>query len=97
MSVIKSLAWILIGVGVVFYVVSYLYKPHTRRRSPDGESEVRNADATLLVKDPVCGMSIDPRTDITWIHDKQLYHFCSMSCRGHFRIAPGSYAVQQRK
>jgi Cu+-exporting ATPase len=50
--------------------------------------------ATDKVKDPVCGMSVDPHT--TRHHAEHLrrpYHFCSAGCRTKFVADPGSYLL----
>jgi P-type Cu+ transporter len=44
------------------------------------------------VKDPVCGMMIDPSTAAgsTTFEDQQIY-FCSEECRKEFEADPGRY------
>ncbi|HEX5562830.1 MAG TPA: heavy metal translocating P-type ATPase [Nocardioidaceae bacterium] len=47
------------------------------------------APATSLVRDPVCGMDVDPATaEHRAVHDGRTYHFCSAHCRGRFEAAP---------
>ncbi|MGJ5076664.1 heavy metal translocating P-type ATPase [Bradyrhizobium sp. SZCCHNRI1009] len=46
------------------------------------------------VKDPVCGMSVDPATSKhRFEHQGQTYHFCSASCRTKFAADPAKYLV----
>ncbi|MGJ5092189.1 heavy metal translocating P-type ATPase [Bradyrhizobium oligotrophicum] len=46
------------------------------------------------VKDPVCGMSVDPATSKhRFEHQRQTYHFCSASCRTKFAADPAKYLV----
>ncbi len=45
----------------------------------------------LATTDPVCGMSVDPKTALCADHDGHTYHFCSAHCREKFRASPGSY------
>jgi len=49
-------------------------------------------EATHLVKDPVCGMDVDPRDDR---HRAEVggstYHFCSNGCKTKFVANPGAY------
>jgi P-type Cu+ transporter len=49
-------------------------------------------EATHLVKDPVCGMDVDPRDDR---HCAEIggstYHFCSNGCKTKFVANPGAY------
>ena len=43
-----------------------------------------------LVKDPVCGMNIDPAASPHQAeHAGQTYHFCSAGCRAKFVKRPG--------
>src|SRR6185312_1888979 len=44
------------------------------------------------VKDPVCGMTIDPQTAMHHAeHDGHDYHFCSARCREKFVADPAAY------
>ena len=50
--------------------------------------------ATVAVKDPVCGMTVDPgTTQHHAAHDGAAYHFCSAGCRTKFRADPLRYLV----
>ena len=45
-----------------------------------------------MVKDPVCGMSVDPHTaKHKAVHDEQTYYFCSAGCRDKFVKNPSAY------
>ena len=49
-------------------------------------------EAIEMVKDPVCGMTIDPETAAaTAEHDGVTYHFCSASCHDSFVADPAKY------
>jgi P-type Cu+ transporter len=44
------------------------------------------------VKDPVCGMTVDPATcDLTAHHDGQDYYFCGARCQTRFIAAPDEF------
>jgi Cu+-exporting ATPase len=47
------------------------------------------------VKDPVCGMKVDPRKAPSAIHAGKNYFFCSEGCRGKFVADPARYAQPQ--
>ncbi len=49
--------------------------------------------AAVEVKDPVCGMTVDPATARSHVHDGQTFHFCSQSCLTKFAADPGKYQV----
>ncbi|HTV84257.1 MAG TPA: heavy metal translocating P-type ATPase [Dyella sp.] len=53
--------------------------------------------ATQSVKDPVCGMTIDPAaTPHHAQHDGHTYHFCAAGCRQKFIANPPAYLHGQR-
>jgi P-type Cu+ transporter len=50
------------------------------------------ADAAVTVRDPVCGMTVDPATSLyRFEHQGQTYHFCSAGCRAKFEADPAKY------
>jgi Cu+-exporting ATPase len=56
----------------------------------------RNSQPT--VKDPVCGMDVDPATSKHRAdHDGQTFHFCSTRCHDKFVAAPESYLKAEAK
>ncbi|WP_417591650.1 heavy metal translocating P-type ATPase [Parasphingorhabdus sp.] len=60
----------------------------TGATSPDHGHE----DCAHPVKDPVCGMTVDPaNTEHHAHHDGQDYHFCSAGCRTKFVADPDRY------
>lgn len=65
--------------------------PHTARGKHDPELE-GTAAASGTVKDPVCGMTVDPaKTAHHADHAGHAYHFCSAGCRTKFIAEPGNY------
>src|SRR4051794_23929785 len=56
------------------------------------EPPVRDGDAVAAVKDPVCGMTVDPaRTPHHHEHHGTAYHFCSAGCLAKFAADPDRY------
>lgn len=50
------------------------------------------AEAAQVVRDPVCGMTVDPAAGKpTATYDGHSYHFCSASCREKFMKEPAAY------
>ena len=46
------------------------------------------------VKDPVCGMEIDPKSAAaTEKYQGKTYHFCSEDCHKKFKATPEKYAA----
>ena len=57
--------------------------------------EVHDAGAT--VRDPVCGMTVDPATSKhRFDHQGDTYHFCSAGCRTKFAADPEAYLDKTR-
>ena len=47
------------------------------------------------VKDPVCGMEVDPRTaTATSEYQGNTYYFCSLGCKRAFDRNPAQYATK---
>ncbi len=58
---------------------------HATPDSPAADSP----DATVVVRDPVCGMTVDPDAGKpTHQHAGHTYHFCAERCRDKFGAAP---------
>jgi Cu+-exporting ATPase len=64
-------------------MTSHDHHPHQHQAMPvDGE----------IVRDPVCGMKVDPRTaKPSADHAGHRYHFCSEACRTKFLAEPDAY------
>jgi Cu+-exporting ATPase len=48
-------------------------------------------DVTTRHIDPVCGMAVDPTTDLVHEHAGRTYYFCSAACRAKFTAQPQKY------
>lgn len=49
--------------------------------------------STTTVKDPVCGMDIEPATAAGRTeHKEQTYYFCGSKCKEMFDLHPAQYA-----
>ena len=48
-----------------------------------------------MVKDPVCGMMIDPKTAAgTSVYQGQTYYFCSAGCKAEFDKSPQKFTAK---
>ncbi|MFQ5694040.1 MAG: heavy metal-binding domain-containing protein, partial [Nitrospinota bacterium] len=64
------------------------------------EGKGKGADAVGgagSVKDPVCGMDVDPETAHRHDHEGRAYYFCSDGCLGKFRAEPAKYLTPVRE
>lgn len=92
-----NLAWLLIGGVLFFFAMRYIAGRYARTQDDLGpllaNGQPSNGRSPAALRDPVCGMGVEPSEDISWIHDGRTYYFCSMSCRGRFRNAPEKFLV----
>lgn len=66
--------------------------PHHMSDSHNGHQRGAMGIATTAVKDPVCGMTVDPATARhSFAHQGTTYYFCSEKCRSKFVVDPASY------
>jgi Cu+-exporting ATPase len=55
-------------------------------------------EQTAMVRDPVCGMQVDPaKAAAARVHMGQTYHFCSPGCAKAFDADPHKYMEVPRK
>src|SRR3954452_23065867 len=53
--------------------------------------------AAAKVRDPVCGMTVDPATSKhRFDHHGETFHFCSAGCRAKFAADPAKYLAQEK-
>ena len=70
---------------------------HTSSSSCNHSAKAATA-ASGQLKDPVCGMFVDPATStLSADHDGQTFHFCSAGCRTKFIADPALYLDPERK
>src|SRR5437773_3132299 len=57
-----------------------------------GKGHVHHGSSGRAVKDPVCGMDVDPAVTVhRYEHNGQTYYFCSQHCLERFRAEPTKY------
>jgi P-type Cu+ transporter len=62
-----------------------------------GHGHDRHADVKTAVRDPVCGMSVDPATSNHRLdHQDETLHFCSAGCRSKFAADPTKHLDKQK-
>src|SRR5438309_11692643 len=58
----------------------------------EAENDVRDANEGARMRDPVCGMSVDPATSRhRFDYRGETFHFCSAGCRTKFAADPKKY------
>ena len=82
---------------------NFLLDSESRMKIAAGQSgpgQVRAATvAGRMVKDPVCGMDVDPTaaTANKLDYGRRVYYFCSSACKEKFEQSPGSYTGARNK
>ena len=68
--------------------------PATAPKVEVRERKTQKEEAMATVKDPVCGMDIDPKNAAaTEEYQGKTYHFCSAVCHDKFKAEPDKYAA----
>lgn len=95
---LKSLAWLLVWGGAFYIMMRYgcgahMMGGHGHEKNDRHSPDAGDADG---VKDPVCGMAVDPeKTRSASVHQGKTYYFCSLSCRDKFEKSPARYIPAQ--
>ena len=75
---------IVMTILIVFRVLRRLYEARRLHVPPAGTPQGIHE---TTVKDPVCGMYLDPRLAIRLQHNNGVFFFCSDSCRQKFDLS----------
>ncbi|NJM92401.1 MAG: YHS domain-containing protein, partial [Rhodospirillaceae bacterium] len=61
-------------------------------RTEDPMAVTEAAEAGTIIRDPVCGMTVDPAAGKPFAdHDGHRYHFCAERCRARFLDDPAAH------
>lgn len=86
---LKSLGWFLLWGGLFYLMMRYGCGAHMMGGHGGHGNTAPGDDA----KDPVCGMTVDPKNAAAAaVRGGSTYYFCSISCRDKFEQAPEKYA-----
>lgn len=96
---LKSLGWLLLWGGFFFLMMRHGCGAHMMGgHGSHGRAGHGGTEGDGNVKDPVCGMTVDPMSAAAAaVRDGSTYYFCSASCRDKFEQAPGKYLVGTEK
>lgn len=83
-----TLLWrLLIFIAAIFViriVLTMLFGGKRLRHQNGSQRQARGPEAKKMVKDPVCGMYMDPRLALHVENRSGDYYFCSEECRSKF-------------
>ncbi len=91
---LKSLGSLLLWGGLFFVPMRYGCGAHMMggHGGHAGHGDRKGAGPEDEVKDPVCGMTVDPKNAAAAaVREGTTYYFCSTSCRDKFEQAPEKY------
>lgn len=91
---LKSLGWLLLWGGLFYLMMRYGCGAHMMGgHGGQDHGGHGNAAPGGDVKDPVCGMTVDPKNAAAAaVRSGTTHYFCSTSCRDKFEQAPDKYA-----
>lgn len=90
MESLKSLLWLLVWGGVFYFMMRHGCGAHMM--GGHGGHSHGGAEPGGETKDPVCGMSVDPKNAVAaTVRGNSTYYFCSTDCRDKFEQAPAKY------
>jgi YHS domain-containing protein len=86
-----ALLWrFLLFISVIWFiqrVLGFLFG--SPRKEPRPEPKAANGStANRMVRDPVCGMYLDPRLAVSFKNKSETVYFCSEECRRKFTANP---------
>ncbi len=82
------LAAVFMASSSVSVVTNALFLKRYEPKTPQQIEEEKLLITQEKVKDPVCGMEIDPRKAIEYKYEDRIYHFCNPNCEAHFKRDP---------
>lgn len=91
---LKSLAWLIVWGGAFYVMMRYGCGAHMMGGHGHGHhnGHPKPTGDGKNVKDPVCGMSIDPdKSKAASVYQGLTHYFCSTSCRDKFEKNPAQY------
>ncbi|UCC18834.1 MAG: heavy metal translocating P-type ATPase [Promethearchaeota archaeon] len=78
------LAAVFMASSSVSVVINALFLKRYEPKTPQQLEEEELLKSQEKVRDPVCGMEIDPRRAIEHEYRGKIYHFCNPNCESHF-------------
>jgi len=55
-----------------------------KKQAPPGTTATNTPDTNKMVRDPICGMYLDPRLAVSLKNKKDTLYFCSQECLKKF-------------
>lgn len=70
---------------------------HSKHQHPNHDHTHHHSDSKLTVKDPVCGMNVDPNNAKggSSRYEDHDYYFCNPKCKTKFDLEPAKYLSPQ--
>jgi len=87
-SILLRLFLILLGIWVIRQLLRRAFGSFIQRHAGSSATQSGGDDGRKMVKDPVCGMYLDPGLAMTLKTRRGAFHFCSDECRQKFLSQP---------
>ncbi|MBN2243053.1 MAG: YHS domain-containing protein [Acidobacteria bacterium] len=80
-TLIFRIALLILGVWVLWQILAIILVKNKRGRPASGKTSYSGKN---MVKDPVCGMYMDPRLAVKHETKTGIFYFCSEECKNKF-------------
>lgn len=87
-SILVRILLVILGILLVQRLLALLFGTHLRRQVNPGSQKPGGKDSKRMVKDPVCGMYMDPRLALQLENKRGAFYFCSEECRSKWLSKP---------
>jgi uncharacterized protein len=74
-------------IGILRWILDALFNKNRQRMNPTSAASGRKINSDT-VRDPVCGMYMDPRLAVRLEYKQGSYYFCSDECKQKFVAKP---------
>lgn len=89
---LKSVGWLLLWGGLFLAMMRYGCGAHvTGGHGRHGGHGGGEPETGRKVRDPVCGMEVDPHMAVSHQRRGQTFYFCSATCRDRFAETPDDF------
>ena len=93
----ESIVYFLLWAALIFVMMRFGCGAHIlghgHRHRGGGDRTNGGIAPPKAATDPVCGMTVEPSTAKSSVHDGRVYYFCSQECRAKFEATPLSYVT----
>jgi YHS domain-containing protein len=80
----------------LFWLINRLWAFFAKRSKQTGFKDEAAVPRSNMVKDPVCGMYMDPRLALRLEKEEEVFYFCSENCKSQFATVSQKNATDSK-